>query len=72
MTCKIVNHPVKDLIDAELARFNKAHTDGILKSALIYYETSDGEGRCFRKELNPLECIGLCSIIEEYLREELK
>ena len=73
MTLKVVtNHPIKELIDDELARFNKAHEEGRLQMALIYYETSDNDGRCFRKELNPLEAIGVCAVIQEYLLDELK
>ena len=73
MTLKVVtNHPIKELIDAELARFNKAHEEGRLESALIYYETTDNDGRCFRKELNPLEALGVCSVIQDMLIEELK
>lgn len=68
----VVNHPVKDLIDDELARFNKAHAEGRLGYALIYYETTDDDGRCFRKDLNPLEALGVCSMVQDFLIQELK
>lgn len=68
----VVNHPIKELIDEEVASLNKAHTEGRLQMALIYYETSDNDGRCFRKDLNPLEALGVCSMIQDYLIEELK
>lgn len=68
----VVNHPIKELIDEELAAFNKAHEEGRLTIALIYYETEDSAGRCFRKELNALEALGVCSVVQDYLIEELK
>jgi len=71
MTVNVVNHPIKDVIDSNMAQVQKEHEDGNLKAVLFWYTTNDGKEYSFRKDLNPLEAMGVCHVIQAALTEEL-
>lgn len=67
MTLKIVDHPIKECIDDNVALFNKAHSEGKVKSVLFWYSTTDGQEYIFRMNLNHLEALGMCTLLEDII-----